>query len=86
MKDYGDTNFITGMRAYAALAVVLIHAGGGGLRDIGQMGDNIANLGLAGVYVFFVISGFSVASSYLATDIRVACVWIWCKRPVSLDI
>lgn len=52
------------MRAYAALAVVLIHAGGAGFRELGIIGNNIANLGRAGVYVFFVISGFSVASSY----------------------
>lgn len=29
VKNYGDTNFITGMRMYAAFAVVLIHSGGG---------------------------------------------------------
>lgn len=63
-KDYGDTSFITGMRAFAALAVVLIHAGGAGFRELGSIGNNIADFGRAGVYVFFVISGFSVASSY----------------------
>lgn len=61
--DYGDTNFITGMRAYAALAVVLIHMGGGGLRSLGDIGNRIADMGGAGVYAFFVISGFSVASA-----------------------
>ena len=63
-QNYGDTNFITGMRAFAALAVVLIHAGGAGLRELGVVGNNIADFGRAGVYVFFVISGFSIASSY----------------------
>ena len=63
-KNYGDTNFITGMRAFAALAVVLIHAGGAGFRELGIIGNNIADFGRTGVYVFFVISGFSVASSY----------------------
>lgn len=63
-KNYGDTNFITGMRAFAALAVVLIHSGGAGFRELGNIGNNIADFGRAGVYVFFVISGFSVASSY----------------------
>ena len=62
-SDYGDTNFITGMRAYAALAVVLIHMGGGGLRSLGDIGNRIADMGGAGVYAFFVISGFSVASA-----------------------
>jgi peptidoglycan/LPS O-acetylase OafA/YrhL len=64
LKDYADTTFVTGMRAYAALAVVLIHAGGGGLRSLGALGNAVANLGLGGVTAFFVISGFSVASSY----------------------
>lgn len=63
-KNYGDTNFITGMRAFAALAVVLIHTGGAGFRELGIVGNNIADFGRTGVYVFFVISGFSVASSY----------------------
>lgn len=63
-KDYGETNFITGMRAFAALAVVLIHSGGAGLRELGQFGNSLADLGRTGVYVFFVISGFSVAQSF----------------------
>lgn len=64
LKDYGETKFITGMRAFAAFAVVLIHTGGAGLRDLGQIGNNLADLGRTGVYAFFVISGFSVAVSY----------------------
>lgn len=63
-KDYGSTAFITGMRAFAVLMVVLIHAGGGGFRDLGAIGNNIADFGRTGVYVFFVISGFSVTASY----------------------
>jgi peptidoglycan/LPS O-acetylase OafA/YrhL len=68
IKNYGDTNFITGMRAFAALAVVLVHAGGAGFRELGIVGHNIADFGRTGVYVFFVISGFSVACSYEASD------------------
>lgn len=64
IPDYGETNFITGMRAYAALAVVLIHSGGAGLRELGPFFDSLVNLGRAGVYVFFVISGYSVANSF----------------------
>ena len=30
LKQYGDTDYITGMRAYAAMAVLITHAGGGG--------------------------------------------------------
>lgn len=65
IKDYGDTNFITGMRAFAALAVVFIHVGGAGFRELGFIGNNIANFGRVGVYIFFVISGFSITSSYM---------------------
>ena len=64
IKNYGDTNFITGMRAYAALAVVLIHTGGGGLREFGLLGNNFVDFCKTGVIVFFAISGFSVADSY----------------------
>jgi peptidoglycan/LPS O-acetylase OafA/YrhL len=62
-NDFGDTNFITGLRAYAALMVILIHSGGAGLRDLGEIGNKIANLGATGVYIFFVISGFCIANS-----------------------
>lgn len=62
-KDYGDTTFVTGMRAYAAIAVMVTHAGGAGLRDLGSIGQHLAELGAQGVTVFFVISGFSVAAS-----------------------
>ncbi|TCT05938.1 acyltransferase family protein [Aquabacter spiritensis] len=72
IKDYGDTTFITGLRALAAIAVILLHAGGAGLRDWGVAGDNFVEMaGRGGVYVFFVISGFSVSASYLeAKDYR----------------
>jgi len=63
-KDYGPTTFITGMRAYAAVAVMLTHAGGAGLRTLGPLGQHLMELGAQGVTVFFVISGFSVASSW----------------------
>jgi peptidoglycan/LPS O-acetylase OafA/YrhL len=63
-KDYGDTNFITGVRAFAALAVVVIHSGGAGLRNLGQWGNSLADLGRTGPYVFFVVSGYSVALSF----------------------
>lgn len=68
INDYGDTNFITGMRAFAAFGVVLIHSGGAGLRSLGDIGNNLADVGKTGVYVFFVISGFSVAASFAASN------------------
>lgn len=68
IKNYGDTNFITGIRAFAAFAVVLIHAGGGGLREFGVIGNHIVDFGAHGVAVFFVISGYSVAASYITSN------------------
>lgn len=67
-KFYGDTDFITGMRALAALAVIFIHAGGAGLRELGESANNFVELGRSGVYVFFVISGFSVAQSLISSN------------------
>jgi peptidoglycan/LPS O-acetylase OafA/YrhL len=64
IKDYSSTTYVTGMRAFAAMAVLLIHSGGGGLRSLGALGGGLVDLGRGGVYAFFVISGFSVASSY----------------------
>lgn len=67
-KSYGDTDFITGMRAFAAMAVILVHAGGAGLRELGEAGNTLVTLGRSGVYVFFVISGFSVAQSFNSSN------------------
>lgn len=64
VKDYSETTYVTGMRAYAALAVVFIHAGGAGFRSFGNLGNLFVDMGRGGVYAFFVISGFSVAASY----------------------
>jgi|GEM_PF-1023976 len=64
VKNHGDTDFITGIRAIAALAVVLIHSGGAGLREISSVANNFVDFCRNGVYIFFVISGFSVAYSY----------------------
>ena len=38
--------------------------GGGGLRELSYISNNLVDFCRNGVYVFFVISGFSVASSY----------------------
>ena len=68
IKKYGDTDFITGMRAYAALAVLFIHSGNGGIESLGEIGARLAVLGGQGVAVFFVISGYSVASSFASSQ------------------
>ena len=67
LKQYGDTDFVTGMRAYAALAVLITHAGGGGLIELGDIASRLVALGGQGVAVFFVISGYSVSASYVAS-------------------
>lgn len=66
VRKYGETDFVTGLRAIAAVGVVLIHSGGGGLRELSwPPAANLADLGGAGPFVFFVISGFAVASSWV---------------------
>ena len=68
IPNYGETNFITGMRAYAAMAVVLIHCGGAGLRELGVFFNSLIDICRSGVYVFFVISGYSVANSFVKSS------------------
>jgi exopolysaccharide production protein ExoZ len=62
LRKYGETDFITGLRAYAALAVVMVHTGA--LSEFGRIGRTISETGKHGVAMFFVIAGFSVATSY----------------------
>lgn len=62
LKDYGKTNFITGLRALSATMVVAIHTGA--FRDFGWIGDNITDAGIGGVYIFFVVAGFSITQSF----------------------
>lgn len=62
-KDFESTNFLTGLRAYAALAVFLIHSGGGGLRQLSWITNEIVEKGKYGVVSFFVISSFAMAMS-----------------------
>jgi exopolysaccharide production protein ExoZ len=61
-RKYGDTDFITGLRAYAALAVVVRHTAA--FAAFGDIGVNLSKSGDTGVVMFFVIAGFSVATSY----------------------
>jgi exopolysaccharide production protein ExoZ len=61
-RKYGDTDFITGLRAYAALAVVMVHTEA--FSGFGSFGRSLSVSGMHGVVMFFVIAGFSVATSY----------------------
>lgn len=50
------------------MITVLIHSGGAGLRSLGPIGNYLTDLGRTGVYIFFVISGFCVAESFLRSS------------------
>src|SRR5690242_7353076 len=54
---------LDGLRGVAALMVFLIHANGMGLRELGQIGNSIADHGKYGVTVFFVVSAYSLCLS-----------------------
>ena len=62
VRRYGDTDFVTSLRAIAALLVVVTHTSA--FSGFGQIGANIDAGGFFGVRVFFVISGFSIATTY----------------------
>lgn len=69
LRIYGDTDFITGLRAIAATMVVIIHTGA--FADLGAIGQAITSAGKYGVDVFFVISGFTIAKTFTeAKDYR----------------
>lgn len=58
-----NTLFLTGLRGYSALAVFLIHSGGGGLRGLGEWGGKLVDFGKYGVISFFVLSALTLAIS-----------------------
>jgi exopolysaccharide production protein ExoZ len=62
LRSYGSTNFVTTLRAIAATMVVIIHTGA--FADFGTVGRNITEAGRHGVEIFFVISGFSIATTW----------------------
>lgn len=67
-RQYSSTNFITGLRAIAILMVFLIHSGGGGLRELSEIGNRVVSLGKYGVEIFFVISGFTIFYQFCKRD------------------
>ncbi len=58
----GNTQFLTGIRGYAALGVVLVHCMGVFKGDDERI-DHFLNFGKYGVVAFFVLSAFSLAIS-----------------------
>jgi exopolysaccharide production protein ExoZ len=63
VRNYGRTDFITGFRAIAATMVVIIHTGA--FSELGVLGLNITMAGKYGVDIFFVISGFTIAKTFM---------------------
>ena len=69
IKDYGDTNFITGLRGLAATLVIVTHTNA--FEAFGEWGKVISHSGQLGVQAFFVIAGFTIAQTrFSATGFR----------------
>ncbi len=66
IRRYKETDFITSLRALAATLVIILHTSA--LLDYGFIGNSINRMGGGGVYMFFVIAGFSVAQAYLSAS------------------
>lgn len=62
LRAYGETDFITGLRAIAATMVVIIHSGA--FLNWGAIGTVMTGAGKYGVDIFFVISGFAIAKTF----------------------
>jgi peptidoglycan/LPS O-acetylase OafA/YrhL len=54
---------LDGLRGVAALMVFFIHANGMGFRELGRVGNSIADHGKYGVTTFFVVSAYSLCLS-----------------------
>jgi peptidoglycan/LPS O-acetylase OafA/YrhL len=59
----GKIRYLDGLRGVAILLVFMIHAGGWGLRSLGDIGNSIADHGKYGVTVFFVASAYVICLS-----------------------
>ncbi|MBD9390276.1 acyltransferase [Agrobacterium sp. AGB01] len=56
-------HYLDGLRGVAILLVFMIHAGGWGLRSLGDIGNSIVDHGKYGVTVFFVASAYVICLS-----------------------
>jgi peptidoglycan/LPS O-acetylase OafA/YrhL len=66
LRSYGETDFVTGLRAIAATMVICIHTGA--FLQFGWLGTNVTEAGKYGVQVFFVISGYTIAATWFGGD------------------
>ncbi|MDA9260662.1 acyltransferase [Puniceicoccaceae bacterium] len=62
LLNRSNTQFLTGIRGFAALGVLMIHCTGA-FEGQSEFLDNILNFGKYGVVVFFVLSAFSLSIS-----------------------
>lgn len=60
-RRYGETDFVTALRAVAAVMVISLHTGA--FIGLGEIGRRVTSAGTNSVPVFFVIAGFAVAAS-----------------------
>lgn len=69
-KSFKETQYLVGLRGYAALAVFFIHYEGGGLRSLvidksflNSILNRVVDFGKYGVVVFFVLSAYTISKS-----------------------
>ncbi|MGY4752369.1 acyltransferase family protein [Pannonibacter sp. Q-1] len=67
--------YLDGLRGIAALLVFMIHAGGWGLRELGSIGNSIADHGKYGVTIFFVVSAYSLCLSIQSSAVMNLRFW-----------
>lgn len=67
--DHPSTAYLTGMRAYAALAVVMVHTTGF-MKGRHAWLDLVLNSGRFGVQVFFFLSGFTITLALMGRPLR----------------
>ncbi len=66
LRSYGDTDFITGLRALAALMVVAVHTRA--FDGFGWVGKMVTDNCKYGVPIFFIISGYTIVATYRTSD------------------
>ncbi len=73
LRRYPDTDHVTGLRALAATAVIMVHTGA--FSAYGSLGEHFTAAGRYGVIIFFVIAGFSVTASFLKERSYASYMW-----------
>ena len=68
MRRYGDTDFVTGLRAVAIIMVLVIHSDA--FVDFGTIGQSVTDNGKFGVQIFFVIAGFTIFQNVSSSDYK----------------